>query len=306
MLATEGSSQTSLGTNANWSCSLGGSRVFWSTSQGPKPLCTPPPSGTHTTHTHTHHTGAHSDVCVHSHTHSHPRRHTHIHTHRDTLRCVHELTYTHSLRHTHIHTHTGALRCVHALTYTLTHTQTHSHMHPHRCTLRCVHALTYTLRHILTHADAQTLRHTLRCMHTHAHTQMDAHTQKCTPRHMHRHTLRLGHVHTRMHTLLMEWADLVFGLWRPSSSLSQAEGTVCETFWKTEHTSSLVPAGAEPTLAGSSLPGALSSRLGVTFSRTRATELPPKGHSFDSRFCPVRQWPRVLGTGSTCLQRVLG
>ena len=148
--------------------------------------------------------------------------------------------------------------------------------------------------------------HTQMHAHTRTHTQMDAHTQKCTPRHMHRHTLRLVHVHTRMHILLTEWADLVFGLWRPSSSLSQTEGTACETFWKIEHTSSLVQTGAEPTLGGSSIPGALSSRLGVTFSRTRAAELPPKGHSFDSRFCPVHQWPRVLGTGSTGLQRVLG
>lgn len=203
MPAAQGSSQTSLGTNANRSCTLGGSRVFWFTSQGPKPLCTPPPSRTHTTHSN---------------------------THSDT--------------HTHIHTHTDTLRCVHALTYTLRHILTHMQMHRHTETHTQMHA------------------------HTRTHTQMDAHTQKCTPRHMHRHTLRLVHVHTRMHTLLTEWADLVFGLWRPSSSLSQTEGTACEMFWKIEHTSSLVQTGAGPTLRGSSLPGILSSRLGVTFSRT--------------------------------------
>ena len=190
--------------------------------------------------------------------------------------------------------------CTHTHTQADAHRDTHGSMHSHAHSGRCTHRHTHGCLHT--------------CMQTHTRTQVHIQTpppDTHTPRHTLRwvHALRRTHLEptqtsartTRTRTPLTESADLVLGLRRPSSSSSQTEGTVCEAFWEAEHTSSLAQAGAEPTLRGSSLPGALSSRLGVTFSRTRAAELPPKGHSFDSRFCPVHQWPQVLGTGSTCL-----
>ena len=193
--APEASSQTCLGTNADRSCSSGGSRVFWSTSWGPKPYSVLLLPQGHTRHTHrckcTHTTHAHAvshtctqtGACTHTHSHSHP--------HRCTLRCVYALTYTlrHILTHMqmHRHTETHAQMGAHTQKCTPRHMQTHT-----VCMHGCMHS--HACRHI------HTRRHTL--TYTHAGAYTDTPPDTGTPRRTHlEHTQPSAHTHTHAHTL---------------------------------------------------------------------------------------------------------
>lgn len=167
--APEASSQTCLGTNADRSCSSGGSRVFWSTSWGPKPYSVLLLPQGHTRHTH-------RCKCTHT-THAHAVSHT--------------CTQTGACTHTHIHTHTDAHSGV------CTHLHTHSDTFSHTC--RCTDTLRHTLRwvHTLRNAHPDTCRHTLSacmgaCTHMHADTYIHADT--------HSHTLTQVHTQTHLQT----------------------------------------------------------------------------------------------------------